>query len=103
LTSTLACDSGGDEGGGDDNAAIKALDGDAARGQTVFSSNTCASSGCHGTDGNSGTAPALRDVVGGLSDDQIIDAVLDGKGSMPPNDLTDQEMADVLAWLRESF
>ena len=63
----------------------------------------CSSSGCHGSDGNSGSAPALRDTVSGLSDDQIIDAVLDGKEAMPPNDLEDQQMADVLAWLRQSF
>lgn len=103
LTSTLACDSGDDGGGGDDNAAIKALTGDAANGQAVFTAGACATSGCHGADGNSGTAPALDSVVSSRTDDQLIDSVLDGKGSMPPNDLTDQEMADVLAWLRSSF
>ncbi|MEX1361678.1 MAG: cytochrome c [Nannocystaceae bacterium] len=104
LLALSGCDSdSGDGGGGDRNADIKALTGDAASGQTVFSSMTCASSGCHGADGNSGSAPALRDSAPGLSDDQIIDSVLDGKGAMPPNDLEDQEMADVLAWVRSTF
>lgn len=102
MTTTLACDSGGDEGG-DDNSAIKDLTGDPAAGQTVFTSGQCATAGCHGADGNSGSAPALRDVVGSRTDDQIIDAVLDGKGAMPPQDLTDQQMADVLAWMRANF
>lgn len=98
-----ACDSDGGDDGGNRNDDIKALSGNAATGETVFTSMTCASSGCHGMDGNSGSAPALRDVVSGLSDDQVINAVLDGEGSMPPNDLEDQEMADVLAWLRQQF
>jgi cytochrome c551 len=103
LTTTLACDSGGDDGDGGDNSAVLALSGDAAAGQTVFSANACATAGCHGADGNSGSAPALRDVIDNRTDDQIIDAVLDGKGGMPPQDLTNQQMADVLAWLRDTF
>lgn len=103
LTTTLACDSGDDGGGGDDNGAILGLTGDAAAGQTVFTAGMCSSAACHGTDGNSGSAPALSTVVSSRSDDQIINSVLDGKAGMPPQDLTDQEMADVLAWLRDSF
>jgi cytochrome c551 len=103
LTLCLACDSD-DDGGGSDNGAILDLTGDPAAGQTVFTSGMCSTSACHGADGNSGTtAPALSSVVSSRTDDQIIDSVLDGKGAMPAQDLTDQEMADVLAWLRDTF
>ncbi|MCX4247437.1 c-type cytochrome [Paraliomyxa miuraensis] len=103
VLTTVACE--GDEGdGGDDNGSILDLTGDSASGEALFASKGCAQASCHGTDGNSGaTAPALSGVVSSRSDDEIIDAVLDGKGTMPPNNLSDQEMADVLAWLRETF
>lgn len=105
VLTTAACDSEeGDGGGGDDNGGILELTGDAAAGQTVFTSGMCSTAACHGSDGNSGSsAPPLSDVVSGRSDEQLIDSVLDGRGAMPPQDLSDQEMADVLAWLRESF
>jgi mono/diheme cytochrome c family protein len=100
MLTTLACDSGGTDPG---NSAILDLTGDASAGETVFTSGTCSTASCHGADGISGTAPALSSTVPGLSDDGIINSVLDGKGSMPPQDLSDQEMADVLAWLNASF
>lgn len=105
LLPSLACDSGGDGdgGGGDDNSAILDLTGDPAAGESVFNSTGCASTACHGPDGNSGSAPALSSRVSSLSDDQIIDSVLDGKGGMPPQNLNDQQMADVLAWLNDTF
>lgn len=105
VLTSVACDSddGDGDGGGDDNGAILDLTGDAAAGQTVFTSGMCSTAACHGTDGNSGQAPALNGVVSGRTDDQIIDSVLDGKGAMPPQDLTDQQMANVLAWLRQNF
>lgn len=104
LLPSLACDSGGGDGdGGGGNADILALTGDAAAGETVFTSTACSSAACHGADGMSGSAPSLSGVVSARSDDQVIDAVLDGKGGMPPQNLTDQQMADVLAWLRDTF
>lgn len=98
-----ACDSDDGDDGGSRNDDIKALTGDAAAGEAVFTQGTCGSMGCHGADGVSGTAPSLADVVAGHSDDELINAVLDGSGTMPPNDLEDQEMADVLAWMRQTF
>lgn len=102
VLTTFACDSGGDEG--DRNADIKALSGDAASGQALFASKGCNIDSCHGADGNSGTtAPRLADITPMRTDDQIIDSVLDGRESMPPQSLEDQEMADVLAWIRSNF
>lgn len=103
VLTAVACDEEEGDGGGDDNGSILDLTGDPAAGEAVFSAGACATSGCHGADGNSGTAPALNSVVSSRTDDQLIDAVLDGKGTMPPNNLSDQEMADVLAWLRSAF
>lgn len=103
LLTPVACDSGDGDGGGDDNGAILDLTGDAAAGETVFTAGMCATAACHGSDGVSGQAPALDGVVGSRTDEQIIDSVLDGKGAMPPQDLSDQQMADVLAWLRQEF
>lgn len=102
LGSSLACSSDGGDGGGD-NGNILDLTGDAARGQSIFGSMMCSDAACHGADGNSGTAPRLSTLVPSRTDDQIIDSVLDGKAGMPPQDLDDQQMADVLAWLRETF
>ncbi|MEM9458924.1 MAG: c-type cytochrome [Myxococcota bacterium] len=103
MLTTFACDS--DEGGGGDrNASIKALTGDVSAGETVFSGSGCNSTACHGADGDSGpSAPRLTDVVGMRTDDELINSVLDGRGNMPPQSLEDQQMADVLAWLRDSF
>jgi mono/diheme cytochrome c family protein len=105
LVPSLACDSGGGGGeeGGGDNGDILALTGDPARGESVFTSTMCSVAACHGADGNSGSAPGLSTLVSSRSDDQLIDSVLDGKGGMPPQNLDDQQMADVLAWLRDSF
>ena len=98
---TIACDS---EEDGDRNAGITSLMGDAAAGETLFTSKGCAVDSCHGADGDSGaTAPRLSDVSSMRTDDQLIDSVLDGKGNMPAQDLGDQEMADVLAWIRDTF
>lgn len=109
LGSSLACSSegGGDEGdeidGGDEHGAILELTGDAGRGQSTFGTMMCSDAACHGPDGNSGIAPRLSTLVPSRTDAQIIDSVLEGKAGMPPQDLDDQQMADVLAWLRDTF
>lgn len=77
-----------------------AIVGDATAGGTVYSNN-CA--GCHSADGSGGSGPSLIAEVPELSDDEITTAVLEGKGGMPSFDLDDQEMADLLAYLRDSF
>ncbi len=82
--------------------AVLALPGDVAAGETVFA--TCAISSCHGADGNSGSAGiSLSDEVPEHPDDHLISYVLGGTGSMPAQNLTDQQMADVLAYLRDTF
>lgn len=92
-----ACGGGSDDDGVD---AILALDGDPVAGEAVYAS-TCAA--CHGADGEGGSGPAMAGIVADESDADIVEVVLDGEGSMPPQDLTDQEVADVLAYLIETF
>lgn len=87
----IAC---GDGGRVDD---ILALTGDAAAGATVYADN-CAS--CHGDDGTGGSGP---DISGESETEEIAQIVLDGEGDMPAfdGDLTDQEIADVVAFVAE--
>ena len=69
--------------------------------------DTCAA--CHGANGDAGTdingTPAgdLNERVPALSDEQIVDIILDGTGGMPPTGLSEREAEDVVAHLREKF
>lgn len=76
------------------------LTGDATNGGTIYG-NTCAV--CHGADGSGVSGPALTGTVAGMSDEDVVDVMLNGKGSMPAQSLTNQEAADVLAYLRATF
>jgi hypothetical protein len=76
------------------------LIGDPLAGTLVYADN-CASNGCHGPDGNSGDAVALATVVPDLSDADILASVLCQHGSSLS--LSEQQAADVLAYLREQF
>ena len=76
-------------------------DGDAARGETLFAAHCAA---CHGDDAQSGSA--RQDLPGAVADDgidEIFLVVQNGKddGEMPAfkDELTEQEIADILAWL----
>lgn len=110
LAFTAACgdkDTATDSGGGDDSGtsevdAILALTGDATAGATTFS-NVCA--GCHGADGASGYAANLVEVAPTLDDAVIVGTIINGDstGGMPAQDLSDQEVADVLAYVRATF
>ena len=72
--------------------------GDPARGQQVFTS-TC--NACH-PGGQQGLGPSLIGMAGRLSDAQITQIVRQGRGGMPAAGagLTDQQVADLVAYLR---
>ena len=95
-------DSGGDttsDLGGDAGS----LAGDIVTGQAVYEASC---SFCHTLTGSqNGSTPALTDRVPYLSEDEIIDVILNGKGSMPGYEgtLKDQEIVDVAAYLRSAF
>ncbi len=98
-------DTGGESGGQDRAATILGLTGDAAAGQAIFSARDCSSAGCHGTDGLSGSAtPSLDVSVPASTDPQIVNTFLNGKGGMPAQaSLSDQELADLLAYVSDTF
>jgi mono/diheme cytochrome c family protein len=85
------------EGDGAGVDAVLALTGDTGNGEVVFAAN-CAS--CHAADGTGGTGP---NITGGLSADQIARVVVNGEDSMPSfsGTLSDQEMADVVAYVEQ--
>jgi len=97
LGSSLACTTG--DGTVEDHPALD-LTGDVATGTDVFANN-CA--GCHGADGDSGSAPNLSEVAPDRTDNEIAWTIADGNGGMPSIDIDDQAIADVIAFLRSEF
>lgn len=91
------------EDGGDDVDAILALNGVVASGATVYDAQCKV---CHGADGaGGGSFPSLVAMVPGQGDEEIVSIVLEGEAAMPEfrSKLSDQEVADLLAYLRETF
>jgi mono/diheme cytochrome c family protein len=81
--------------------AILALDGDPVAGEEVFAS-VCAE--CHGADARGGRGPDLTVEAPKLSDEELADTIVNGSmGGMPAQGVSDQEAADVMAWLRQEF
>lgn len=89
----------GCEGGGKQTDDILSLTGDAANGEAVFSAN-CAV--CHGSDATGGSGPNLLNEVA-EERGEFVETIVGGEDEMPAfgDTLTDQEIADVLAWLEE--
>ncbi len=92
------CDKGDDSAGG--------LEGDPVAGEAVFKS-TCADAKCHGPDGSGSgkksDAADLADEVPAKTDAEIHDIILEGYKLMAPVDLTEQQVADVISYLRQEF
>lgn len=101
---TTSTGDGSTGGGGDRTATILGLSPDPAAGDAVFSGG-CGVAACHGADGDSGpTAMPLSTRIPALSDEMIVGILLNGQGGMPPQDSrSDQELADVVAYLNETF
>jgi mono/diheme cytochrome c family protein len=75
---------------------IVGLTGDSTDGAVVYADN-CAS--CHGADATGGTERGIT----GAPDEEVAEVVLNGEESMPSfaDTLSDQDIADVIAWLAE--
>ncbi len=110
---TTACADDDDTSGtgtGDDRVPIIiGLSGDATAGATEYGSS-CGQSSCHGSDGSgSATARDLNQVVPTLTDEKLVDVILNGSvanGSVMPglaSQMSDQEVADVVAYCRDTF
>lgn len=98
-----------DDGGNCTNAQTKRGDtilmlaSDETAGASVFA-QSCGISSCHGSDGSSGPAPNLGSNIAEFGDTGLACLVLAGTGSMPSQgSLTDQELADVLAYVLATF
>ncbi len=94
------CDDGG--GGSSRNGMILALTPDPAAGAQLYA-DTCGADICHGSDGDSGPAADLSVEVPARSENELLNVMLDGSGDMLPLNLTDQQAADVLAHVVETF
>jgi len=82
-------------------APVLALEGVASRGEPQYQM-VCAR--CHGASGGGmARTPALAGRVHTLTDEQVVGAVINGQGAMSRTRLTDQQAADVLAYLRAAF
>jgi mono/diheme cytochrome c family protein len=107
LVLTLAsfgCDDGADHH--PRTAGVLELTGDPAAGMTEFAGR-CGVATCHGADGNTPGTPKtakLGEEVPGNPDTFVVDVMFKGDGDMPAQtNMTDQQAADVLAYLRMLF
>lgn len=109
---TTACADDEDTSSTGDNgrvATILGLSGDVTAGSSEYTTS-CGTSSCHGADGSgSSTARDLNQVVSTLSDEKLVDVILNGSvanGSVMPglaSQMSDQEIADVVAYCRDTF
>jgi mono/diheme cytochrome c family protein len=91
-------------GGADDASRVDdilSLDGDAVAGADVYQAEC---SGCHGSDGEGGSGPALDGVYDAYAPAQLVTLILEGEGGMPAHDyLSDQEIADLMAHVEATW
>ncbi len=66
--------------------------------EKIYSQN-CAS--CHGSDLSGQVGPSLQKVGSKLSKDEITDIIKNGKGSMPPQQLGNEQVSAIATWLSE--
>ncbi|MCA9658407.1 MAG: cytochrome c [Myxococcales bacterium] len=96
------CESGSDN---PDVATIVALSGDATSGESLYGTH-CSS--CHMADGTGNPGlnyPSLVEHASKETDEEIVAIVLEGEEAMPAfrSQLSDQEVADVLAYIRATW
>ena len=69
--------------------------------EQVFFDAECA--GCHGADGDSGSAPNLSQMVPRLSDENLYRVIDEGSGTMPGGTVGEEDIPDFIVYLRERF
>ena len=77
-----------------------------AAGEELYSEQCVA---CHGANGGGEAesgypdAPPLDNTVPGLTDEALVDLIIEGQGGMPPVPVSDDEALDIVAYLRATF
>ncbi len=94
-TTEEPADSGdtGTEESTDDGGAV-----DTAAGEEVYQAN-CAM--CHGADLSGGAGPGLESAGSNYSPEEIEDIIVNGKGSMPAQDVSGDDLDALVSWLSE--
>ncbi|UOQ45741.1 cytochrome c [Halobacillus salinarum] len=105
-----ACSGGGDEEGAGDQSDPSTeenadqgsseqanSDVDAKEAKQAFEENNCIS--CHGGDLSGGYGPSLQKVGKKYSEDDIKEIISKGKGSMPPQSVSDEDKNLIASWL----
>ena len=89
-------------GCGGEVGEVLRMEGDAETGARTFEVNC---SVCHGFEEIEGTGPAMETIVPYRTREEIVEAILYGYGEKMPaqDDLSHQEVADILAWLEATF
>lgn len=102
VLSLLACDGGGDkDSGAGDTATHEHFDAAAKFDESC--------GGCHGADGTGGIdiggtpSANLTERVPAMTDEEIATVVTDGKGNMPAQLATDDEVEHMIEYLRATF
>ena len=85
---------------GTEFADPNSLEGRIDCGEDVYFSS-CAS--CHGADGGGASGPALMGLINQLQDSYITESILGGQGNMPAINISPQQVADVIAYIRDRF
>lgn len=91
-----ACGGGDNTGNDGDNNGNNVAEADPA--EEIYKSN-CA--GCHGADLGGASGPELTDAGANFSADEIEDIIENGKGSMPPVNVNDDDREVLAEWLAD--
>ena len=98
-----ACGGGGEDAGGDTNTGGNGGNGGGGEDTTAHAeevvNQSCIS--CHGQNLEGGMGPALNDVGGRLSEDEIHDIIANGKGQMPGGLISGEDLDAVVQYLSE--
>lgn len=93
--------------GGDRIDSIMGMTGDVQEGATLYATGDGVGAGCascHGAEGKGGTGPSLVERAPDLDEEALITVIILGYGDMgPQSQLDDQEVADVVAYVRDTF
>ncbi|HZW67608.1 MAG TPA: cytochrome c [Pseudogracilibacillus sp.] len=83
----------------ENGGVVEETDGETATDPEAIYANSCA--GCHAADLSGAVGPDLTAVGGSLSVEEIEEIIVNGQGSMPPVELSDEETTTIAEWLSE--